>query len=56
MLIGIDIVLNSKICVLDYESNVSRFIKLAHSNPNNVFDINKKVISLNTILFPAYGF
>jgi hypothetical protein len=56
MLIGIDIVLNSKICVLDYESNVSRFIKLAHTNPNNVFDINKKVISLHTILFPAYGF
>ena len=56
MLIGIDIVLNSKICVLDYESNVSRFIKLAHTNPNNVFDINKKVISLYTILFPAYGF
>jgi hypothetical protein len=56
MLVGIDIVLHSKICVLDYESNVSRFIKLAHAIPDNVFDINKKVIDLNTTLFPAYGF
>lgn len=27
-LVGVDIVLNSKICVTDYSSNVARFIKL----------------------------
>jgi hypothetical protein len=56
MLIGIDIVLNSKVCIIDFESNVSRFIKLAHSQPENVFDINNKYIDLNRELFPAYGF
>lgn len=39
MLIGIDIVLNSKYCVTDYQSNVSRFIKLAHNNSNNVTNV-----------------
>lgn len=56
MLIGIDIVLHSNICVIDFESNVSRFIKLAHTNPNNVFDINNNFINFNQIAFPAYGF
>jgi hypothetical protein len=56
MIIGIDIVLNSNICVTDYESNVSRFIKLAHKNPYNVFDINNSNTDLNKILFPAYTF
>lgn len=39
MLIGIDILIHSNICVLDYQSNVSRFIKLTHKNPKNVYDI-----------------
>jgi hypothetical protein len=56
MLIGIDIVLNSNICILDFESNVSRFIKIAHTNQNNVFDINNKFINFSQISFPAYGF
>lgn len=60
MIIGIDIVLNSHICVTDYESNVSRFIKLAHNNPDNVFNINNNnnntTRDLNIILFPAYTF
>jgi len=56
MLIGIDIVLNSNNCVIDYESNVSRFIKIAHNNPENVFDINNKNIEFTNQLFPAYGF
>jgi len=56
MLIGIDIVLYSNTCVLDYESNISRFIKISHSNPNNVFDINKQYIDFENIVFPAYGF
>ena len=56
MLIGIDVVLNSNICVLDYESNISRFIKLAHRNPDNVSDIHNTNIKLSDINFPAYGF
>jgi tetratricopeptide (TPR) repeat protein len=39
MLIGIDLCLQSEYCVLDYQSNVSRFIKIAHKEPENVFDI-----------------
>lgn len=39
MLIGIDIVLNSKYCITDYQSNVGRFIKLAHNNSNNVTNV-----------------
>ena len=39
MIIGIDIVLNSNISICEYSSNVSRFIKLAHKNSNNVYDV-----------------
>jgi len=39
MIIGIDIVKNSDYCILDYQSNVSRFIKLFHNNPKNVINI-----------------
>jgi len=39
MLIGIDIVNHSNICILDLQSNVSRYIKLSHNNSDNVFDI-----------------
>ena len=56
MLIGIDIVLNSNKCIIDYESNISRFIKIAHINPNNVYDINNTNIELDKLSFPAYGF
>jgi len=56
MLIGIDIVLNSNNCVIDFESNVSRFIKIAHNSPNNVYDINNSNVELDKIYFPAYGF
>jgi hypothetical protein len=55
MLIGIDIVLHSNICVCDYFSNVSRFIKLAHNNYNNVYDVYRPdaEIALNTVRCPA---
>jgi hypothetical protein len=39
LLIGVDILLHSNICVCDYQSNVSRFIKLAHQNFDNVFNV-----------------
>jgi len=57
MLIGIDIVLNSNICISDYQSNVSRFIKLAHHNPNNVYNIMDPDVKLdvNKIIMPAYN-
>ncbi len=38
---GIDIVMNSNICVTDYQSNVSRFIKLAHTNSDHVYDATR---------------
>lgn len=39
LIVNVDILLNSNICVCDYSSNVARFIKLAHNNSNNVYDI-----------------
>lgn len=52
MLIGLDIVFHSKCCILDYQSNVSRFIKLKHENPNNVFDVEG--YELNKNFCPAF--
>ena len=40
MIVGIDIVLHSNICITDFQSNVSRFIKLAHQKNTNVFCVN----------------
>jgi hypothetical protein len=39
MIIGIDIINHSNICICDMQSNVARFIKLSHKNPDNVYDI-----------------
>jgi hypothetical protein len=58
MIIGIDIVKNSDYCILDYQSNVSRFIKLFHNNPNNVInimDVNND-IDYNKKICPGNGF
>ena len=56
MLIGIDIVLHSNICICEYSSNVSRFIKLAHNNSNNVYDVNhpNEDIDWNRTICPAH--
>ena len=58
MIMGIDICCNSNICICDYQSNVSRFIKLFHTNPNNVYDIinSDNDIDYNKLQNPAYGF
>jgi hypothetical protein len=58
MIVGVDLLINSNICVLDYQSNVSRFVKLAHNNINNVYDIISKTnnIDLNKKVCPAYSF
>jgi hypothetical protein len=55
MLIGIDILLESDACVLDYQSNVSRFIKLTHKN-NAVYDVFDTQINLDKYVCPAYSF
>lgn len=39
LLVGIDIVLNSNICILDKQSNVSKFICIAHNQYKNVYDV-----------------
>jgi hypothetical protein len=58
LIMGIDILINSNICILDYQSNVSRFVKLSHNDMNNVYDIITKsnVIDLNKKICPAYSF
>lgn len=58
MIIGVDIVLHSNICITDFQSNVSRFIKLAHLNNSNVFSVlnPKHEINYNYCLCPAYNF
>jgi hypothetical protein len=57
MLIGVDILLNSNICVCDYQSNVSRFVKLAHNHPNNVYDVMNPTedIDMNRVECPSFG-
>ncbi len=39
LITSVDICINSKYCVCDYKSNVARFIKVAHKNVMNVFDV-----------------
>jgi hypothetical protein len=56
MIVGIDLVCNSNICITDYQSNVSRFIKLYHTNPENVYDIDNTQIDYNKKICPAYSF
>lgn len=58
MIVGIDLCLHSNICITDYQSNVARFIKLAHTNSDNVYDIlsPEKDIDYNHVICPAYGF
>ena len=57
LLTGIDILCSSKICVLDYQSNVSRFIKLAHNDFDNVIDINgDNNIDLDRLIRPTFSF
>jgi hypothetical protein len=47
LLTGVDIVLHSDICITDYNSNVGRFIKYAHKNPQNVINVNNPNIDIN---------
>ena len=58
LLSSVDITTHSNICVTDYESNVGRFIKLAHICPERVFNILKhdSDIDYNVLECPAYHF
>jgi hypothetical protein len=57
MLVGIDIVRKSNICICDYESNVGRFIKLFHNNSNNVYSITEEHdIDYTKRICPSYSF
>jgi hypothetical protein len=58
MIAGIDIVCKSNICILDYSSNVGRFIKLFHSNSENVINLldPTKDIDYKKMICPAYSF
>jgi len=58
LLTSVDISINSKICVCDYKSNVSRFIKIAHNNFNNVFDVigADSLITLDSYKCPGFDF
>jgi hypothetical protein len=58
MIIGIDILSNSNVCVTDYQSNVSRFIKLTHKSPENVYNIMDPTNDIDYFktAFPGHGF
>lgn len=58
MIVGIELVLQSNICICDFQSNVSRFIKLAHPYPDNVIDVMdpNRVLDLTVNICPSYGF
>jgi hypothetical protein len=56
LLTGVDICLHSNICICDFSSNVSRFIKLAHDNTNNVFDIHNRNFDFSEKICPAVLF
>ena len=58
LITSVDICINSKNCVCDYDSNVSRFIKLAHNNVMNVFDVNEtdKIFDLESYKMISYKF
>ena len=54
MLMSLDITLSSKVCVTDFQSNVARFIKLAHHNYDAVFEVTGIEMDLNKKICPSY--
>lgn len=56
LITSVDICINSKYCVCDYKSNVSRFIKFAHKNIMNVFDISNGDTLFNLESYKNIGF
>lgn len=58
LLTGLDICRRSNACVTDYQSNVGRFIKLAHENGDRVFDVSNPDNDIDYLNHecPAYHF
>ena len=56
VLSSIDISKYANFCIIDFRSNVSRFIKLFNENPENVYDINDSIVDYNNIVCPAFSF
>lgn len=58
LIIGIEILSKSNICICDYQSNVARFVKLFHNNSDNVYNIIEpnKDIDYDKIVCPAFSF
>jgi hypothetical protein len=56
MLIGVDIVLHSKFCILDNQSNVARFISIVHNDHMKLFDVRypDENIQMHWTMCPAY--
>lgn len=56
MIIGIDIVLNSKLVVADFSSGVANFIKLKHKTPETVWSMQNKsnYINYDNIICPSF--
>lgn len=56
LIIGNDIVLNSNYCIMDKQSNVARFISIAHNDQSKVFDVRypNENINMNWTMCPAY--
>lgn len=56
LLIGVDIVLNSNVCILNKQSNVARFISIAHNDQQKLFDVRypSENIDMNWTMCPAY--
>jgi len=56
MLVGVDICLYSKYCILDNQSNVARFISIAHNDHTKLFDVrypNENIV-MGWTMCPAY--
>jgi hypothetical protein len=56
MLVGVDICLHSKYCILDNQSNVARFISIAHNDQTKLFDVRypDENIVMGWTMCPAY--
>jgi hypothetical protein len=55
-LTGVEIVLNAEHCVLDKQSNVSRFIWIFNKDPSKVYDVLNptEMINMNKTECPAF--
>jgi len=58
LLTSIDILLHAQIVICDFDSNISRFIKLAHNFIDNVYDVHDRFqnLDLSKIICPSNSF